>query len=138
MAKLAWPLYLGNRPCSLVPLGSMEASGVTPKEGTGQSCHSGSNLASRSEAVYQSLTLLKTWIIQRLIRGFHSWLPGNGRGREVPHSKGNKGTKGGQNMACGERGIAWPSSIFFGRGYRKLQLSCPQPVSCPRQWSRNL
>lgn len=137
MAKLVWPLHLGNRPCSLVPLGSMEASGGTPKEGTGQSCHSGSNLASRYEAVYQSLTLLKTWIIQRLIRGFHSWLPGNGRGREVPHSKGNKGTKGGQNMACGERALPGPApfSLGVGTGNCAALLST---ASCPRQWSRNL
>ena len=72
MAKLVWPLHLGNRQTSLVLLGSVVASGGTSKEGTGQSCPSGSNLASRPEAEYLSLTLFETWIIQRLIRGSHS------------------------------------------------------------------
>ena len=50
MAKLVWPLYLGNRQYTLVLLGGVVASGGTSREGTGQSCPSGSNLASRSEA----------------------------------------------------------------------------------------
>lgn len=65
MAKLVWPLHLGNRRCTLVLLGGV----VPPGKGLDSHAPVAVILPLDLKLSNQSLTLFETRIIQRVIRG---------------------------------------------------------------------